>query len=55
MTTWLFGVPSIWAWQFLLWIIGVGIMWSLAYKMKMSLKTNNKIYTNTHEYKKFIR
>lgn len=55
MTTWLFGIPSIWAWQFLLWIIGVGIMWSLAYKMKMSLKTNNKIYTNTHEYKKFIR
>ena len=34
--TWFFKIPSIWAWQIFLWILGVGIMWFLAYKMEMS-------------------
>jgi len=34
--TWWFGIPSIWAWQILFWILGVGMMWFLAYKMEMS-------------------
>ncbi len=34
--TWVFGMPSIWAWQILFWILGVGMMWFLAYKMEMS-------------------
>ena len=33
---WTFGIPSIWAWQILFWILGVGMMWFLAYKMEMS-------------------
>jgi len=33
---WTFGIPSIWAWQILFWLIGVGMMWLLAYKMEMS-------------------
>ncbi len=33
---WLFGIPSIWAWQILWWVLGVFMMWFLAYKMKMS-------------------
>jgi Na+/proline symporter len=33
---WTFGIPSIWAWQILFWILGVGMMWMLAYKMEMS-------------------
>jgi len=33
---WTFGMPSIWAWQILFWILGVGMMWFLAYKMEMS-------------------
>ena len=36
MTTWVFGIPSIWAWQILFWALGVGMMWFLAYKMEMS-------------------
>ena len=32
-STWIFGIPSIWAWQILFWIIGVYMMWMLAYKM----------------------
>ena len=31
-----FGIPSIWAWHILFWILGVGMMWFLAYKMEMS-------------------
>ncbi len=33
---WTFGIPSIWAWQILWWILGVVMMWFLAYKMEMS-------------------
>jgi SSS family solute:Na+ symporter len=35
-TTWMFGMPSIWAWQLLWWALGVGMMWFLAYKMGLS-------------------
>ncbi|MEZ5584896.1 MAG: hypothetical protein R3F37_20910 [Candidatus Competibacteraceae bacterium] len=35
-TTWLFGIPSIWTWQILFWILGVTMMWFLAVKMEMS-------------------
>ena len=34
--TWMFGIPSIWAWQILWWALGVGMMWFLGYKMQMS-------------------
>ena len=34
--TWIFGIPSIWAWQILFWLLGVYMMWMLAYKMEMS-------------------
>lgn len=33
---WVFGIPSIWAWQILFWLLGVAMMWFLAYKMEMS-------------------
>ncbi len=36
IATWTFGMPSIWAWQILWWILGVGMMWFLAYKMEFS-------------------
>lgn len=35
-TTWIFGMPSIWAWQVLWWALGVFMMWFLAYNMEMS-------------------
>jgi hypothetical protein len=34
--SWYFGIPSIWAWQFLFWGLGVAMMWFLAYVMQMS-------------------
>ena len=41
--TWLFGMPSIWAWQILWWALGVGMMWFLAYKMEMSTMPESEI------------
>ena len=41
--TWLFGMPSIWAWQILWWALGVGMMWFLAYKMEMSTLQESEI------------
>ena len=40
---WTFGIPSIWAWQILWWILGVGMMWFLAYKMEMSTIPNKEV------------
>jgi solute:Na+ symporter, SSS family len=40
---WTFGMPSIWAWQILFWILGVGMMWFLAYKMEMSTVPEREI------------
>ena len=41
--TWTFGMPSIWAWQILFWLLGVGMMWFLAYKMEMSTVPDREI------------
>ncbi|RMD63395.1 MAG: sodium:solute symporter family protein [Alphaproteobacteria bacterium] len=41
--TWVFGMPSIWAWQILFWLLGVGMMWFLAYKMEMSTVPDREV------------
>ena len=46
--TWVFGMPSIWAWQLLWWALGVFMMWFLAYKMEMSTVPDKEI-TSLHE------
>ncbi len=33
---WVLGVPSVWAWSALFWMLGVGFVWFLAYKMEMA-------------------
>ena len=40
---WLFGVPSIWAWQIIWWALGVLLFWLLAYKLEMSTAPGHKI------------
>ena len=42
-STWLFGIPSIWAWQLLWWALGVFMMWFLAYKMELSTVPHKKV------------
>jgi len=41
--TWIFGMPSIWAWQIIWWALGVGMMWFLAYKLQMSTMPDSEI------------
>jgi len=41
--TWIFGIPSIWAWQILWWALGVFMMWFLAYKMELSTVPETEI------------
>jgi Na+/proline symporter len=33
---WVFGIPSIWAWQIIFWLLGIGLLWFLAYGMQMA-------------------
>jgi len=41
--SWIFGMPSIWAWQILWWLLGIGMIWFLANKMHMSTDLEQKI------------
>ncbi len=40
---WTFGIPSIWAWQILFWLLGTAMMWFLAYKMEMSTVPDKEV------------
>ena len=42
-STWTFGMPSIWAWQIIWWVLGVFMMWFLAYKMNMSTVPDREV------------
>ncbi len=42
-STWIFGMPSIWAWQILFWVFGVFMMWFLAYKMELSAMPDREV------------
>jgi solute:Na+ symporter, SSS family len=33
---WLFGIPSLWAWEIIAWVFGVLLLWLLAYRLGMS-------------------
>jgi len=40
---WLLGMPSIWAWQIIWWALGVGVVWFLANKLRMSVEPEMEI------------
>ncbi|SCA57319.1 Na+/solute symporter [Candidatus Terasakiella magnetica] len=40
---WTFGIPSIWAWQIMFWLLGVALLWFLAYFMEMSTVPEQEI------------
>jgi solute:Na+ symporter, SSS family len=42
-TSWLFGIPSIWAWQIIWWALGVLLIWFLAYRLELSTALKTKI------------
>jgi hypothetical protein len=47
--SWTFGIPSIWAWQILFWLLGVAMMWFLAYKMEMSSVPDKEVEALTED------
>jgi len=40
---WVFGVPSIWAWQVFWWALGVGVVWFLAERMRFSRASDREL------------
>ncbi len=45
--TWVFALPSIWAWTLFWWALGVGLVWFLAVKIGMSVLPEQRPITNT--------
>jgi SSS family solute:Na+ symporter len=41
--SWMLGMPSIWAWQIIWWALGVGVIWFLANKLRMSTEPETEI------------
>ncbi len=40
---WWLGMPPIWIWQIFWWLVGVGMMWFLAYYMELSVDVKDEI------------
>jgi Na+/proline symporter len=47
--TWFLGMSSIWIWQILWWILGIGMMWFLAYKLEMSTNIKTEFEALKHD------
>tara|TARA_B100000029_G_scaffold502677_1_gene578352 strand:- start:6333 stop:8201 length:1869 start_codon:yes stop_codon:yes gene_type:complete len=47
--SWSFGMPSLWVWQIIFWIIGIFIVWFLASKMEMSTSPKKNIISQTED------
>jgi hypothetical protein len=46
---WMLGMPSIWAWQIIWWALGVGVVWFLANKLRMSTEPEIEIKSISSE------
>ena len=47
--SWSFGIPSIWVWQIIFWLLGVILVWFLAFKMEMSTPPDKNINSQTED------
>ena len=47
--SWSFGMPSLWVWQIIFWIIGIFIIWFLASKMEMSTSPKKNITPQSND------
>ena len=47
--TWFMGMPSIWIWQIIWWILGIYMMWFLAYKLEMSTNITTDFEALKHD------
>jgi Na+/proline symporter len=46
---WLNGMPSIWIWQIIWWLLGIVMMWFLAYKLEMSTNITGEVEVLKHD------
>jgi Na+/proline symporter len=47
--TWANGMPSIWIWQIIWWLLGIAMMWFLAYKLEMSTNITTDFEALKHD------
>ena len=47
--SWSFGIPSIWVWKIIFWMLGVLLIWFLAVKMEMSTSPEKNIIPQTED------
>ena len=47
--SWSFGMPSIWVWQIIFWILGIVLIWFLAIKMEMSTAPEKGIISQVED------
>ncbi len=47
--SWSFGMPSIWVWQIIFWILGIILVWFLAFKMEMSTPSEKTIVSQSED------
>ena len=47
--SWSFGMPSIWVWLIIFWLLGVVLVWFLAFKMGMSTSTDKAIISQSED------
>jgi solute:Na+ symporter, SSS family len=50
-SAWVFGIPSIWAWQIIWWALGVLLIWLLAYKLEMSTPLRDPVQPEVESIK----
>ncbi len=48
--SWSFGMPSIWVWNIVFWILGILLIWFLAIKMEMSTSPNKAIVSQVEDF-----
>ena len=47
--SWSFGMPSIWVWKIIFWVLGILLTWFLAIKMEMSTSLDKAIVPQTED------
>ena len=53
--SWSFGMPSIWVWEIISWILGIILIWFLAVKMEMSTSPEKNIIAQTEDIGSSLR
>ena len=53
--SWSFGMPSIWVWNIIFWVLGLILVWFLAIKMEMSTPSDKNIVSQSEDISSSFR